>query len=80
MDRPLVDPKVFELAQYFLSDTDTGDEASEDREWDLAQVIQMSIEDWFEDSTLQRGGSAAPESQGIEVLGSGTHNSGEANG
>ena len=76
MDRPLVDPKVFELAEHFLSDTDTGDEASEDREWDLANVIQNAVEDWFDGSMLQRGGRGAPESQGIDVPGS-TPNSGD---
>lgn len=40
--RPLVDPKTYELAEYFLQDiTHTEDEV-----WDLARVIQQAIEDW----------------------------------
>ena len=45
--RPLVDPKVFELAEHFLSDLE-GDEASEDQKWQLAKVIQDAVEGWFE--------------------------------
>lgn len=72
MNKPpyLVDEKVCDLAEHFLSDTDAGDEASEDRQWDLANVIQNAVEDWFDGSMLQRGGSGVPESQGIDVPGS----------
>jgi hypothetical protein len=45
--RPLVDPKSFELADYFLSDLE-GDKADEDMKWRLAKVIQDAVEGWFE--------------------------------
>jgi hypothetical protein len=44
--RPLVDPKVFELAEHFLSDL--GGEVSKDQKWQLAKVIQDAVEGWFE--------------------------------
>lgn len=47
MDRPLVDPKSFELAEHFLSNLE-GDEADEDMKWRLAKVIQDAVEGWFE--------------------------------
>jgi hypothetical protein len=40
--RPLVDPKSFELAEYFLPD-----DASEQRKWDLAEIIQTTVETWM---------------------------------
>jgi hypothetical protein len=40
--RPLVDPKSFELAEYFLPD-----DASEQRKWDLAELIQTTVETWM---------------------------------
>ena len=46
MAKPSVDPKVMELAEHFLSDLE-GDEASEDQQWDLANVIQQAVEEWF---------------------------------
>lgn len=50
----LVDPKVFELAEHFLSDLE-GDEASEEQKWELAKDIQDAVESWFEfGSTAQR--------------------------
>lgn len=45
--RPLVDPKAFDLAEHFLSDLE-GDEASEDQKWQLAGVIQDAVENWLE--------------------------------
>lgn len=45
-----VDPKSMELAQHFLSNLE-GDEASEDMEWDLANVIQQAVEGWFVDGS-----------------------------
>jgi len=42
MKWPLVDPKSFDLAEYFLPD-----DASEQRKWDLAEFIQCGIEDWL---------------------------------
>ena len=46
--RPAVDEKSFELAEHFLSGLE-GDEASEDQKWQLAEVIQTAVEDWFVD-------------------------------
>jgi hypothetical protein len=45
--RPLVDERSFELAEYFLSGLE-GDEPSEDQKWELAKVIQDAVEGWFE--------------------------------
>jgi len=42
MIRPLVDPKSFEVAEYFLPD-----DASEQRKWDLAAFIQDAVENWL---------------------------------
>jgi hypothetical protein len=49
--------------------------------WYLPMNFPMTAEglDAHIDSMLRRGGSAVPESQGIEVPGSGTSNSGEVN-
>jgi hypothetical protein len=41
---PLVDPKSYELADYFLADCDL---LIEGRVMALAQVIQSTIEDWL---------------------------------
>jgi len=41
--RPLVDEKSFELAEHFLQD----EPHDEDDVWDLAEVIQQAVEDWF---------------------------------
>lgn len=45
MKRPTVDPKSYDLAVHFLSDSKhvTGDE------WSLAAAIQKAAEDWLED-------------------------------
>lgn len=47
---PLVDPKVMELAEYFLCDyavtPGEGDSAA-DATWDLADDIQQTIESWL---------------------------------
>ena len=51
--RPSVDPKSYELAEYFLSDLE-GDEASEDQVWQLAGEIQQAVEDWFENGSSSR--------------------------
>lgn len=51
----LVDPKVFELAEHFLSDLE-GDEASEDQKWELAKDIQDAVESWFEHGSAQQNG------------------------
>jgi hypothetical protein len=42
--RPLVDEKVFELAQYFFLDYKTRDP---DKVWELADLIQQTIEGFF---------------------------------
>ena len=39
---PLVDPRSFDLAEYFLPM-----DASEQRKWELAEVIQTTVEDWL---------------------------------
>jgi len=39
---PLVDPKSFEVAEYFLPD-----DADEQRKWELAAFIQAVVEDWL---------------------------------
>ena len=53
--RPLVDPRVLDLAKLFMSDyairADTADAASDafaDATWDLADSIQQSVEGWLE--------------------------------
>lgn len=55
VDKPpySVDPKSMELAQYFLSNLE-GHEASEDQEWDLANVIQQAVEGWFVDGSAPK--------------------------
>ena len=42
--RPLVDPKSFDLAEHFLQD----EQHTEDQKWDLADVIQQAVEGWFQ--------------------------------
>ena len=42
MKRPLVDPKAYEAAEYFLPN-----DADEQRKWALAAVIQNAVEDWL---------------------------------
>ena len=44
MVKYLVDPKVYALAEIFLSEQSHTD----DDVWELAHVIQRSIEDWME--------------------------------
>ncbi len=44
--RPFVDPKVYALAEHFLSDMD-GDHAGEEMTWELAKVIQAAVESWL---------------------------------
>ena len=44
-ERPNVDQKSFDLAEYFLVDEP---QDSEDEKWELAGVIQQAVEDWIE--------------------------------
>lgn len=41
-----VDPRSFELAEYFLAEP----RAAHSRTMSLAQAIQQAVEDWFEEN------------------------------
>ena len=45
MDKPLVDPKSFELAEHFL-DTPYCT-PTDQQKWQLAKAIQDAVESWF---------------------------------
>ena len=55
-ERPLVDPKVYELAEHFLRDGDPKPkpEQMENAIWALAKEIQDAVED-FTDPDLPHG-------------------------
>ncbi len=56
--RPLVDPKIYEIAREWITecyaiDEDTADAASdrlEDAVWDFAAEIQQTMENWLGDA------------------------------
>ena len=56
-ERPLVDPKVYALAETWLSDYVKGEslmgeygDSLEDATWDLSDDIQHTIEAWIQDA------------------------------
>lgn len=55
VDRPVVDAKSFELAEFFLCDLE-GDEATEDQKWQLAAAIQDAVEEWFKGEAMPEEG------------------------
>jgi hypothetical protein len=59
----LVDPKSYELAEYFLPDINTTDKAARRKlTMNLAQDIQQAIEDWISSQDFHRFRAAADTS------------------